>query len=240
LASEIPKQAAQKIQHNLQQSKALFLDRDGTITKEIPVEARAGKSGKSIGGTSIGGTSVSGKENLNFGYVTEVEQVELIAGSADAIAKARKLGYKIIIITNQSAIARGWLTEEKLEKINQRMYDLLNEQNPDAIIDDLFYSPYHTDGVIEKYRISSPYRKPGIAMITDAGAKHNINLNGSYLIGDSYSDIKCGLNAGIKTILVLTGYGKTAYKKCLDEKLKINFIANNLSEAVKYIEENDA
>ena len=94
--------------------------------------------------------------------------------------------------------------------------------------------------VIEKYKISSPYRKPGIGMILEASEKHNIALEGSYLIGDSYSDIKCGLNAGTKTILVLTGYGKTAYKKCLDEKLKINFIADNLSEAVKYIEENDA
>ncbi len=220
MASEIPKQAAQNNQHKLEQSKALFLDRDGTITKEIPGEG--------------------GDEETSLGYITEIEQVELIEGSADAIAKARKLGYKIIIITNQSAIARGWLTEEKLEKINQRMYDLLKKQNPDALIDDLFYSPYHTDGVIEKYKISSPYRKPGIAMITDAEAKHNITPDGSYLIGDSYSDIKCGLNAGMKTILVLTGYGKTAYKKCLDEKLKINFIANNLSEAVKYIEENDA
>ncbi len=231
MASEIPNPAALKTQqaNTLFRAKALFIDRDGTIVKEIPCETGKRETGK----------RETGSENTSLGYITETEQVELIEGSADAIAKARKLGYKIIVITNQSAIARGWLTEEKLKKINRRMYDLLKEQNPEALIDDLFFSPYHTDGVIEKYKISSPYRKPGIAMITDAAAKHNINLEGSYLIGDSYSDIKCGLNAGTKTILVLTGYGKTAYKKCLDEKLKINFIADNLSEAVKYIEEND-
>lgn len=223
MASEIPK-------HNSPQARALFLDRDGTIIKEVPGDAADENGLKPAGGSSAGG----------LGYITEVEQVEPIAGSADAISKARKLGFKIIVVTNQSAIARGRLREEKLEIINRRMYDLLIEQNPEAIIDDLFFSPYHTDGVIEKYKISSPYRKPGIAMITDAAAKHNINLEGSYLIGDSYTDIKCGLNAGTKTILVLTGYGKTAYKKCLDEKLKINFIADNLSEAVNYIEENDA
>lgn len=200
--------------------KALFLDRDGTIIKEVPGE--------------------SDDANGGFGYLTEVEQVELIEGSADAIAKARRLGFKIIVVTNQSAIARGWLTEEKLADINQRMYDLLKAKNPEAVIDDLFFSPYHVDGVIEKYKISSPYRKPGTGMIEEASKKHNILLGDSYLIGDSYSDVKCGLNAGTKTILVLTGYGKTAYRKCLDEVLKIDFIADNLSEAVNYIEENDA
>ena len=76
-------------------------------------------------------------------------------------------------------------------------------------------------------------------MIEEAIAKYNIDPGKSYLIGDSYTDVKCDLNAGTKTILVLTGYGEQAYKKCLDERLKINFIADNLLEAVKYIEEND-
>ncbi len=200
-------------------SKALFLDRDGTIIEQFPAGAN--------------------KADKKYGYITEIEQVELIEGSADAIAKAKKLGYKTIIVTNQSAIARGWLTEEKLGLINGRMYSLLKEQNPEAVIDELIYCPYYKDGAIEKYSVDNPCRKPQTAMITEAQTKHNIDLSGSYLIGDSYTDIKCGLNAGTKTILLLTGYGKTAYKKCLDERLKINFIADNLLEAVKYIEEND-
>lgn len=226
MTSEFPKHEAL----TTPQVKALFLDRDGTIIKEIP--CKADNNANSADGATA--------NSSGFGYVTETGEVELVSGSADAISIARKLGYKIIVITNQSAIARGWLTEEKLEVINQRMYDLLREKNPEALIDDLYFSPYHEEGIIEKYKKSSPYRKPGTAMISEAQAKHNISLEGSYLIGDSISDIKCGLNAGTKTILVLTGYGKTAYKKCLDEKLKINFIANNLFEAVKYIEENDA
>ena len=201
-------------------SKALFLDRDGTIIEQFP--------------------SGANKADKKYGYITEIEQVSLIEGSADAIARARKLGYKIVIVTNQSAIARGWLTEDKLGLINSRMYSLLKEQNPEAVIDELIYCPYYKDGVIEKYSIDNPCRKPQTAMITSAQAKHNIDLSGSYLIGDSFTDIKCGLNAGTKTILLLTGYGKTAYKKCLDERLKINFIADNLFEAVKYIQENDA
>src|SRR5689334_7127797 len=96
-------------------NKALFLDRDGTIVKEIP--------------------SGNPEKPDSLGYLTEPSQVEIIEGSADAISLARQLGFKIIIITNQSAIARGWLTEEKLEEINRRTYDLLLEGNGNALID---------------------------------------------------------------------------------------------------------
>jgi D-glycero-D-manno-heptose 1,7-bisphosphate phosphatase len=200
-------------------SKAIFLDRDGTILKEIT--------------GSVPGSPAS------LGYVTQVKEVELIEHSADAIALAGKLGYKIIVITNQSAIARGWLTIEQLHAINERMYDLLAKANPDAVIDDLFYSPYHIDGVIDEYKKESETRKPDIGMIIKAKEKHNIDLSGSYMVGDAYTDMQCGINAGIKNILVMTGCGKMAYKKCLDEKLKIDFIADNLFEAVKFIEKND-
>jgi D-glycero-D-manno-heptose 1,7-bisphosphate phosphatase len=193
-------------------NKALFLDRDGTILKEI---------------------DEGNPETL--GYLTSVEQVELIDGSADAIALARKSGYKIIIITNQSAIARGWLTEEELQNINRKMFDMLLYANPEAKIDDLFYSPYHKDGIIDKYKTEHPSRKPDIGMILEAQSKHNIDLSASYIIGDAYTDMKCGINAGTKNILVSTGYGKMAYKKCLDENLKIDFIASNLYDAVQYI-----
>ncbi len=193
-------------------NKALFLDRDGTILKEV-----------------------EGETPETLGYLISVEQVELIEGSADAIALARKSGYKIIIITNQSAIARGWLTEEELQNINQKMYNLLLGANPEAKVDALFYSPYHKDGIIDKYKSEHTSRKPDIGMILDAQSKYNIDLSASYMIGDAYSDMKCGVNAGIKNILVGTGYGKIAYKKCLDENLKIDFIASNLSDAVQHI-----
>jgi D-glycero-D-manno-heptose 1,7-bisphosphate phosphatase len=200
-------------------SKALFLDRDGTIIKQFP--------------------STADSDEKKRAYILELNQVELLEGSADAIAAARKLGYKIIIATNQSAVARGWLTEEKMWEIEDHMCSLLKKENPEAIIDESFFCPYYADGAVEKYKISSPDRKPGIGMILKAKEKYDIDLEKSYMAGDSYTDVKCGLNAGTKTILVLTGYGEIALQKCLDEKLKINFIADNLFEAVKYLEKND-
>ena len=196
-------------------NKALFLDRDGTILKEVP-----------------------GETPETLGYLVRVEDVELIDGSAGAIAAAKKLGYKIIIITNQSAVARGWLTIEELDKINSRMYSLLESSNPDAKIDALYFSPYHKEGTIEEYSIEHNSRKPDIGMILDAKRDFDIDLNGSYMIGDAVSDMKCGENAGLINILVETGHGKMAKRKCLDEKLKIDFIASNLKEAVEFIQKN--
>jgi D-glycero-D-manno-heptose 1,7-bisphosphate phosphatase len=193
-------------------NKALFIDRDGTILKEV-----------------------EGNSPETLGYVISVQQVEVIPGSADAIAAARKLGYKIIIITNQSAIARGWLTIEELNRINDKMYSLLLDENPDAIIDALYFSPYHKDGVIDEFAIEHPSRKPDTGMILEANKEHDIDITSSYMIGDAFSDMLTGVNAGLRNILVETGYGKIAYKKCLDEKVKIDFIAVNLNEAVKYI-----
>jgi D,D-heptose 1,7-bisphosphate phosphatase len=201
------------------QNKALFLDRDGTIVKEIQ-------------GSDPGNTE-------SLGYLTSPSQVEIIEGSAEAISLARSLGYKIIIITNQSAIARGWLTKEELSGINNRMHELLLEKSSRAIIDGLYYSPFHKEGVIEEFAIESPMRKPGTGMIDEAKGEHDIDTSASYLIGDAFVDMKTAENAGIKSILVMTGYGKIAYKKCLDEKVKIDFIADNLFQAVKLIEKND-
>jgi D-glycero-D-manno-heptose 1,7-bisphosphate phosphatase len=178
---------------------------------------------------------MEGSEQGTPGYLTEPEQLELIKNADSAIASARQAGYKIIVITNQSAVARGLLTEEDLHEINRRMCEMLLARNPSAVIDDIYYSPYHIEGIIEKYTIESPMRKPDIGMVVEAQEKHNIDLAQSYFIGDSYADMKCGDNAGTKKILVMTGYGKIAHQKCLDEKLKIDFIAENLLDAVNYV-----
>lgn len=193
-------------------NKALFLDRDGTIIKEV-----------------------KGNSPETLGYVLTVEDVELIEGSASAIAMARDLGFKIIVVTNQSAIARGWLTIDTLSDINDKISSLLLDENPGAIIDAVFFSPFHKDGKIPEYSIEHRTRKPNTGMIDDAAKQFDISLENSYMIGDSLSDMQTGLNAGLHNILVETGYGKMAQKKYLDENVKIDFIASNLKHAVEYI-----
>ncbi len=104
------------------------------------------------------------------------------------------------------------------------------------LIDDIFYSPFHTEGVIEKYRSQSDDRKPNTGMIRKAQTKHRIELEESFLIGDSFTDMKCAENSGLKKILVRTGYGKDEYARCQNEDIEIDYFAKDIYDASHYIE----
>lgn len=197
-------------------NKALFLDRDGTIIQDVSLTPQGEKSGAER-------------------FVREPGQVVLIEGVAKAVALARMAGFKIIVVTNQSAIARGWLTEEKLALVHARMHALLAETDPAARIDDLYYCPFHEDGVVEVYAKKSPNRKPDIGMILEARQKHAVDLSASFMIGDTFTDMLCADRAGLKKILVLTGFGKSAREECARLRLKPDLVAKDLLEAVKAV-----
>jgi D-glycero-D-manno-heptose 1,7-bisphosphate phosphatase len=184
-------------------SKAIFLDRDGTINKEV-------------------------------NYLTDKKDIEILDGVIEALANFKKKGYLNIIITNQSAVARGLLTIEQLTEIHDEFLKIIT-LNGTPLIDDIFFSPYHTEGVIEEFKIDSDDRKPGIGMIKKAAEKYYIDLNSSFLIGDSYVDMKCAGNAGLKKIMVLTGYGKNELIKCKKENIFIEYVANNFFDVQNYI-----
>jgi D,D-heptose 1,7-bisphosphate phosphatase len=134
------------------------------------------------------------------GYITEPEQVTLLPGVAEAVTQLKRMGYRVVIITNQSAIARGMLTEEKLAKIHQRLRNLLFAEG--AGIDGLYYCPYHPDGTIEEFARESELRKPRPGMLLQAAGELDIDLSQSWMIGDRYRDIQAGKAAGCHTILV--------------------------------------
>jgi D,D-heptose 1,7-bisphosphate phosphatase len=184
--------------------KAVFLDRDGTINKEV-------------------------------NYLTDKKNIEIIDGVKEALLNFKNLGYLNIIITNQSAIARGLLTIVQLEEIHHEFHKLL-KFNDVNLIDDIFYSPFHIEGEVEKYKIKSEDRKPGIGMILKAVEKYNINLEQSFFIGDSYVDMKCAKNAKLKKIMVRTGFFESELIKCKKEDIFIDYLASDLLDASKYIE----
>jgi D-glycero-D-manno-heptose 1,7-bisphosphate phosphatase len=183
--------------------KAIFLDRDGTINKEV-------------------------------NYLTDKKEIEILSGVKDALAGFKNHGFINLIITNQSAVSRGLLTLEQLTEIHSEFLKLLSVDNI-PLIDDIFYSPYHLDGVVEEYKIHSNDRKPGTGMIEKAVEKYSIDLNSSFLIGDSYVDMKCAENAGLKKILVMTGYGKSELINCKKANIFIEYIANDLPDAQRFI-----
>ena len=144
------------------------------------------------------------------GYVTDPDDLELIEGSTEAICRFNELGIKVFIVTNQSAIARGFMTLERYYEIEKKLDQMLAEQN--AIITKTYFSPYHKDGVVPDYSIDHISRKPNPGMIFQALEEYKIDLKESWMVGDNISDYWTAANADLKCFfLTKTGLGRKFY-----------------------------
>jgi D-glycero-D-manno-heptose 1,7-bisphosphate phosphatase len=136
----------------------------------------------------------------DLGYINHPDQVKLLDGVDKSLIEFRAMGYKLIVVSNQSGVARGIVSEEALGEIHDRLKQLLAEKG--APLDGIYYCPYHPDGVIEKYRKESDWRKPNPGMLLAAADEMDIDLTQSWMIGNSIRDVEAGLQAGCKTILI--------------------------------------
>ncbi len=134
------------------------------------------------------------------GYIQSPEQVKLLPGAAEALMQFKKMDYLLVIVTNQSGIARGYIDERQLDQIHARLRNLLAGEG--VSVDGLYYCPFHPDGVVKDYTMESNLRKPDSGMLEKAAAELDIDLNQSWMIGDSYRDVQAGKKAGCQTILV--------------------------------------
>lgn len=177
-----------------------------------------------------------GTINEEVNFVKSVEELKLIPGAAQAIQRMNALGLNTFILSNQSGIARGLFTVEELNNINAKLLNLLITQN--AKIDSIYYCPHHPEGTIKEFSVECDCRKPKTGMILRAEKEFNIDIEKSFVIGDMMRDLECGLNAGMKKILVLTGKGSETINEIKTSSIKPDFIAVDLNEAVTYIENN--
>jgi D-glycero-D-manno-heptose 1,7-bisphosphate phosphatase len=134
------------------------------------------------------------------GYISRPDQVKLLDGVDKSLIELRAMGYKLIVVSNQSGVARGLVFEDALGEIHDRLKQLLAEKG--APLDRIYYCPYHPNGTIEKYRKESDCRKPKPGMLLAAAKEMDIDLTQSWMIGNSIRDVEAGLQAGCKTILV--------------------------------------
>lgn len=157
--------------------RAIFLDRDGTM-------------------------------NVSKGFISNAKDLELIPGTIEAIKAINKSGALAIVITNQPVIARGECSFEELHNIHNKLKTLLGEKG--AFVDDIFYCPHHPDkgfeGEVPELKFDCECRKPKTGMIDEAVDKYNIDLSKSYMVGDSTMDLELARNAGVKSVLVDTGF----------------------------------
>ena len=181
---------------------ALFLDRDGTI-------------------------------NEDPGYLGDPELVKILPGVAEGISVLKtKYGFKIIVISNQSGIARGLITYDQVNSVNNRINTLLSEQN--AEIDVFYFCPYHPEfSSVEE----SKCRKPSPKMIFEAAEGNDIDLTRSYMVGDKALDVLCGINAGVKTILINSETASEEINSLKKELKSPNFVADNFLDAVNFIKQ---
>lgn len=196
--------------------KAVFLDRDGVINEMV--------------------------YNPEFGIVDSPlnpREFKLLAGVAEAVKLFKGIGFLTVVVSNQPGVAKGKMSLELLERIDKKMKGELAKR--EAHLDGVYYCLHHPDPQqvkVKKYLKNCDCRKPKPGLLLKAAKDLNIDLSKSYMIGDGLIDIEAGKQAGCKTIF-LGNLKPYWYKTMRKRRLKPDFIASNLLEALKIIKRSE-
>ena len=177
-----------------------------------------------------------GTINVEKDYIYKSEDLIFEEGTIEALKTFKNLGYILIVVSNQSGIARGYFTEEDLNIFNNNMNEILKKNGVE--ITEFYCCPHHPDGIGE-YKKVCECRKPNNKMIEDAIKKYNIAREKSYMIGDKTSDIGAGLKSNLKTVLVKTGYGLKDMEKIDKNETLVCENLKDFSEILKREKLND-
>jgi len=170
---------------------------------------------------------------VEVGYLNHPSQVMPYHFTIEALKLAREAGFLLILVSNQSGIARGYLSEAELEGIHGRMQALLGEGG--AELDAIYYCPHHKDGTVEEYAIECACRKPGARLGRLAAERFGIDLEASFVIGDKETDLEFGRALGVTPCLVRTGFGSFEEISLDAAGLEDARIFDNLLDAVRWI-----
>lgn len=175
-----------------------------------------------------------GTINEQMGYINHLSRFLLLPGAAEAIRLLNEQQVPVVVVTNQSGLARGYFPQVLLDEVHAMMTRLLAQQG--ARLDGLYVCPHHPEAKEEKYRKNCNCRKPRTGLLEQAAAELNLDLSRSYLVGDRWSDITCAARAGCTPVLVLTGYGRGDYQYIgPGQELQPAHVAETLLDAVRWI-----
>jgi len=184
--------------------RAVFLDRDGTLVKEVSAQG-----------------------------LHSPDQLELLPGVAEAIRQLNHAGWRAIVVTNQPVVAKGFCTEAGLRLIHNKLETLLGREH--AFLDRIYWCPHHPQkgfpGERPELKVECNCRKPKTGLVEQAVRDLNVDLAQSWLIGDTTTDVQTARNAGVRSILVRTGYAGSDGK----EKAEPDYKCANLGDAVRLI-----
>jgi D-glycero-D-manno-heptose 1,7-bisphosphate phosphatase len=175
-----------------------------------------------------------GTMTVEGGYINHPSRLQLIGGTADAVRMLNDNGLLAVVTTNQAGVARGYFTEDLIHVVHGKMKDLLQERG--AQLDGVYYCPHHPREGTADYRKDCDCRKPRPGMIQQACRDLPVDLERSYMVGDKISDSEFGHCLGLRTVMVMTGYGLGEYEYQRQVwKDQPDHIADNLLDAVKWI-----
>ena len=175
-----------------------------------------------------------GTINEQMGYVNHLSRFQLLPGVARAIRSLNEAGLPVVVVTNQSGLARGYFPESLLEAVHAELHRLLAREG--AHLDGLYICPHHPEAREERFRLDCDCRKPKPGLLERAAAELGLDLGRSYMVGDRWSDLRCGAAVGATTVLVLTGYGRgdAAYVGP-GQTVQPDHVAEDLEAAARWI-----
>lgn len=178
-----------------------------------------------------------GTLNVEKEYLFQEKYLDLEEGTTEALQIFRDLGYVLLVVTNQSGVARGYYTEEDLEIFHEAFQARLMQAGQK--VDKFYYCPHHPEKGIGKYKKDCTCRKPSTGMIEEGLKEFGIARELSYMVGDTVADVQAGLRAGLTPVLVRTGHGKMEEKKVSDITEKEVKIFDNVLSFAKYLKQKE-
>ena len=176
-----------------------------------------------------------GTLNVDVGYPDSLEKIVLIPGAVEAVRLLNRAGYAVVVVSNQSGVARGYFDEARVQAINRGVAEMFAQAG--ARIDGFYYCPHLPEAAVARYRRACDCRKPAPGMLQKAVREMHLDLTRSLIIGDKYSDIAAGKALGLQAVLVRTGEGARQHARYgADDAIpQPDYIADDVLAAVRWL-----
>ena len=173
-----------------------------------------------------------GTINRERAYLGNPEGVELLPGAAEGMRRLRAAGYRLVLVTNQAGVARGYFDEAAVQAVHERLRELLRAEGVE--LDAIYYCPHHPEG-LGVYRRACPNRKPGAGMYEQAARDLGLDLVQSAVVGDKVTDLLPGIELGCRTVFVRTGHGQSQLDAGALEGVPVDHVADDLLAAAEWL-----
>jgi len=165
-----------------------------------------------------------GTINVEANYLSSPDQIELLPGAAEGMRRLHELGGRLLVVTNQSGIGRGYFSEEQLQQIHQRLCEQLSTEG--VTLSGIYHAADHPDQATQR-------RKPGPGMLLEAAEEFGFDPSSVFVVGDKPCDVQLGQSVGATTFLVRTGYGRQFED---DESCQPDYIVDDLCHMARVVE----